>query len=267
VTAPGGFSVLLAKPELPPADKVAQVLASFKGETAFDARQRAKHTWGFLWEYLDQAEAERLAGLSTAAGLEARAVPMDRVARLPPGPPVHWLRAAPEGIFYTTGSDTAEKACPWDQVRLVAAAGLKEQISFTKTVKEGPSDKERMIGLGITMITGIPVGMGKSKEVKKTVQTTELFLHMDVFIQGPQGPVRLPVNAEQFNYSALGEARANNVFGNFRLLLQHVDSHAGSVLRNKGARTLMAGQPVTAAGYEGRADYEKEARWLLTLPL
>ncbi len=265
MTDGGGFSVLLSKPELPAFDKMAEVLARFGKEPLFDSRQKAKNAWGFLGEKMSEAEAARLAAVAAEMGFETRVVSADRLAALPSAVPVHWLRAAPEALFYTTGSTTDEKSVPWDKVRLVAAAGLKEQITITKTVKEGPSPQERAVKMGLSLITGIPMGFGGAKEVKKTVQETELFLHADVFVEGGSGPSRLHVNAQQFNYACLGEARATNIFANFRMLLQGLDRLAGPALRNRGARGILAGQPLSQLGYEGRVGYEKEILWLLSL--
>ncbi len=264
MTGERGFSVLLAKPELPPLDKIAEILARFVQGPLFDARQKAKNAWGFLGEKLSDAEAARLAALAAEAGFETRVLPADRLAALPSPVPVHWLRATPEALFYTTGSTSDEKSYAWDRVRLLAAAGLKEQITITKTVKEGPSPQERAVKIGLSL-AGIPMGFGGAKEVKKTVQETELFLHLDVFVDGDEGPARLHVNAQQFNYAVLGEARTTNTFGNFRMLLQSLDRFAGSAFRNKGARGILSGQPLSQSGYEGHVGYEKEILWLLSL--
>ena len=116
------------------------------------------------------------------------------------------------------------------------------------------------------MVTGLPLGMGKSKEVKKTVQETELFLYADVFADAADGPRRLHVAADKFDFSAaLGEARRPDQLGNFRLLLQVLDQRAGAALRNHGVRGFLSGAPLTALGYDTPEDYEKELRWLLTL--
>jgi hypothetical protein len=143
---------------------------------------------------------------------------------------------------------------------------LKETTSFVKTVKEGPSDTERAVGMGIMMVTGLPVGMGKAKEVKKTVHETELFVYMDLLVEDSAGLRRLHVDGQKFNYGALGDARRPDVLGNFRLLLQGLDRFAGAALRNAGARGLLAGRPVASLGYDSSADYEKEIRWLLSIP-
>jgi hypothetical protein len=123
-----------------------------------------------------------------------------------------------------------------------------------------------MIGLGVMMVTGIPMGMGKGKDVKKITQETELYLHLDVFIEEAGVLRRLHVNANQFNFSSLGNVQLTGGLVNFRLLLQTLDRHAGSVVRNRGFWGFLSNRPLSGLGYETRADYEKELRWLLSIP-
>lgn len=263
----GSFHVLVSSSELPTTEKTAQVIARFTGGVAIDARQKAKTAWGFLGENLSEDEARRLAAVSAEMGVAARVVPGASVVHPPAPVPVHWLRAAPEGLFYIPGTtEKAERPVPWESVRLLSAAPLKETTTFTKTVKEGPTPGERAVGLGIMMVTGLPVGMGKSKEVKKTTSQTELFMYLDVFAQAPEGPLRLHVDGQKFNYGALGDAKGHDIFGNLRLLMQGV--HGGlppATLRNHGVRGMLAGKPLSSLGYETQNDYEKEIRWLLTI--
>jgi hypothetical protein len=230
----------------------------------FDARQKSRRAWGFLGENLSETEASRLASVAAEAGVAARVVPAETVP-LPDPLPIHWLRAAPEALFYIPGTtETAERKVAWDRVALVAAVPLKETISHVKVVKEGPSGAQRAVGFGLMAVTGLPIGMGKSKEVKKVTQETELFLYLDVFAMGAEGPLRLHVDGQKFNYAVLGEARRPDIMGNFRLLLQSLDRSVAAGARNHGARGMLAGTPLAALGYETAGDYEKELRWLLT---
>lgn len=261
-----GMAVLVAAPEPPPLEDVTRLLARFLGGNLLDARQKARRGWGFLAEELAPAEADRLAAFAREAGIPVKILPMDRVV-FPPAPSaIHHLRADPAALLYIPGSEPVERSCPWDRVKLLAAAPLKETQTVTKTVREGPSNTQHMIGFGVTMLTGIPTGMGKSQTVKKTVRTTDLSLHMDVFLEEPEGLRRLHVDGDKFNYDVLGPARKPDALGNFRLLLQSLDQAAGPAARNRGVRGLLTpGQPLAALGYEIPADYEQELRWLLTL--
>lgn len=262
----GSFHVLFASSDLPPVDKTAQIIAKFTGGVAIDARQKAKGAWGFLGENLAEEEARRLAALSGEMGFPAQVVdgPSLFVPSVPV--PVHWLRASSAALHYIPGTtEKTERAVPWDAVRLLSAVPLKETTTFTETVKEGPTPQQRAVGFGIMMVTGIPVGMGKSKEVKKTTSETELYVYLDVFAQTAEGPLRLHVDGQKFNYGCLGDDRRPDIFGNFRLLMQGVNTGVPpSVLRNHAVRGMLAGKPLTALGYESQGDYEKEIRWLLT---
>ena len=130
----------------------------------------------------------------------------------------------------------------------------------------GGTAGERAVSMGLMMVTGLPVGMGKSKEVKKTTSQTELFMYLDVFAETPEGPVRLHVDGQKFNYGALGDAKGHDIFGNVRLLMQGLSGGLSpSALRNHAVRGMLAGKPLSTLGYETQNDYEKEIRWLLTI--
>jgi hypothetical protein len=261
----GKIDVLLATPEMPAMDIVAGVIAKFTGGVLFDARQKARRMWGFLGENLSPEEAQRLVGLAAEAGLAARAVPADAVPPLPEGVPVHGICPFPEGMEVAIGPTKVRRLIPWEPVRLVAAAPLKETTTTVRTVKEGPTPQQRAVGIGIMMVTGLPVGMGKSKEVKKTVHETELRLNMDIFVGGEAKVFRLSVDADKFDYASLGSPPEPGVAANFRRLLTAVAKGATMAVVNLGARSIVEGRSLAGLGYESAGDYEKEIRWLLTI--
>ncbi len=267
------FSVLLSRPEQLQPDKIASLLAAFHKVPSLDARRLAKHGWGFLAERLEETRARLLAAQAAQAGVGTLLLEEKEVVSLPPPQNVHMARCAPEGFCFATGSDSTEKCAAWDRVRLLAAVGLREEVSLTKTVKEGPTQGQKLASLGITLATGISVRLGgKGKEVRKAVKETEFFMYMDLFTaepaEGQPGQERLSrlhVNAQAFNFASLGPRKAAGVFANFRTLLQDVAQAAGNIISNKGAKMILSGQPLSPSPYDSQEDYEKECRWLLTL--
>lgn len=267
------FSVLLSHPEQLEPDKITQFFAAHHKVPSLDARRLAKHCWGFLGERLEEIQARLLVTQATQAGLGTLLLEEKELVSLPPVQNVHMARCAPEGFCFATGSDSTERCAAWDCVRLLAAVGLREEVSLTKTVKQGPTQGQRLASLGITLATGIPVHIGgKGKEVRKTVKESEFFMYMDLFTaepaEGAPGQERLSrlhVSAQAFNFASLGARKAAGVFANFRTLLQDVARGAEAVISNKGAKMILSGQPLSPSPYDSQEDYEKECRWLLTL--
>lgn len=262
------FSVLLSRPEHLQFDKISQILSADQGVPLFDARRLAKRCWGFLGERLEEPRARLLVTRATEAGLGTLLLEENEIASPPTPQNVHAAQCSADGLRYRTGSSETEHLQPWSDLALLCAAGLTEQIVTRKTVKEGPSGKEQLARAGISMITGIPIGMGKKREVQKVTQEQRFFLYMDLFFRpSAETPgTALHVNGDEFNFSGLGDRKQPNVLGNFRLLLQDIDRFAsGPTLRNRGAAGILAGQPFNTLGYDAAADFEKERRWLFTL--
>lgn len=257
------FSVLLSRPEHLQFDKISQVIAAHQSIPMLDARRLAKRCWGFLGENLDEPRARLLVTRATETGLGTLLLDDAEVPPYPSPENMRSGRCAEDGLHFTTGSSQEDKCLPWSSLRLVCAAGLTDQILLRKTVKEGPSGGEQLARAGLTLVTGIPIGLGKKKDVQKVTQEQRFFLYMDLVFQ--QGPTTLHVNADEFNFSGLGDRKQPNALANFRLLLQDVARFAPSALRNRGAAAILAGQPFNTHGYDSAADYEKERRWLFAL--
>jgi hypothetical protein len=159
-----------------------------------------------------------------------------------------------------------EGVFPWHYIRLVAAVPFKETTTFVKTVKEGPTAQERAVRIGL-MAVGLPIGFGSTKEVKKTVQETELFYYMDFFVETTGGLLRFHVDGQHLDYAAaLGEQRKHDSLGNFRMLLKEVTDRSSRALISHGAKGFVVpGLPLTSLGYEAPPDYEKDLRRLTAL--
>jgi hypothetical protein len=261
-----GFSVLLSRPEHLQFDKIAQVLSRRDGSPLLDARRGAKRCWGFLGEKLEEPRARLLVAAATEAGLGTLLLEDSEVPPYPVPENMRSGRAAEDGLRFTVGSAAEERLLPWPELKLVCAAGLTERISVRKTVKEGPSGGEQLARVGVTLLTGIPLGLGKSKEVQKTSKEQELFLHMDLAFRGKEA-MAFHINPEGFNFTGLGGRKQPNALGNFRLLLQDVARFAPAALKSRGAAGILAGQPFNAHGYDSADDYEKERRWLFALAM
>ncbi len=240
-----GRSVLLGPAEDPQPSGLVKAVADFKKILPMDAAQAVKKTRGIVAEDMEQKEAEDLLFRLTECGLSDSIVPSESVLALPPAAPRKDIQVPPE------------------RLHLIAAACYKVVSSKTVKTKEGPSGAEKVAKIGILLATGLPLPMGRSKEVEKKQETTELACVLELFLKDP--PERFTVEVPTFDFSFLKERMLYNVFGNFKIIVEDLVRMAPAALRSKGTRILLEGRPVATMGYESAADLERECRWLLTV--
>ncbi len=241
------YAVLIGKPEDLKPVELARALARHKKVPEHDLAGAAKRCWGIVEEDASEAAAKELAGALTAAKISALAVPKTLLEELPP-------------------AAKAPLLAPFkpERLKLLAAAGFKETTMRTVTTTEGPDPTQRAIGLGITMMTGMPTGIGKAKkEVQKNVESTELVFFLDLVLSDPME--RLRIDAQDFDFSCLGAKKGYSAIVNFRQLLYDLSDASRGAVRNRGTTILLEQRPVREMGYESLSDLDRESRWLLTL--
>lgn len=243
------YSVLLKRPEQLKTAELAKALAGLRKAPVQDMIHQARGCWGIIEEDQEEASARALAEGLEARALSALAVPSSLIHDLAPA-------SAASAADWTSLN--------WSRVILIAAAALKKTESKTVIVKEGPDLGRKALGMGLMLVTGIPINIaGKEKNVIKTVETSELFCYMDLILKDPDS--RLRIDAQDFDYSVLKEKKVYNVFGNFKLLLAQAAELAPAAQRGRGSAMLLANLPTRDMGYESLKDLERESRWLLTL--
>lgn len=232
----------------------------------FDTRVMARHSWGFLGSGLTESDAKIIVSLAGEMGIKTLLLEDEKVAVIPEPDLVNAVSCEKDAFYFMTGLEPGGVKIQWKDICLFSAICLNEDTMVEKTVKEGRTKTQKIMSLGITMTTGIPIKIGKDREVSKQVAGRELHFFADIFINNPDAAARrLHIDAEKLDFSYLSARIMPNVMGNFNLLVRDIAGQSTSSIMNKGVRTLLAGQPFTAAGYSSRADYEKECRWLLTL--
>jgi hypothetical protein len=243
--SPLRYAVVLTRREALKPAALAQALAPVLKRPAVDLAPAMRRCWGLVELDADEASAREQAAALEAAGFPALAVPANLVEDLPAGEKLTTLS-------------------PAGPVALLAAAAFTRRDARVVKVEEGPSTGQRALGLGITLATGLPpslFGVGGKKEVEKKVESSELYYYADLYAGSPVR--RLRVDAQDFDFSLLGERKGFDAPGNFRKVLETL--RPGAARLNTGAEGLLAGKPVRELGYETVADLEREARWLLTL--
>jgi hypothetical protein len=260
----GPFFVILSRPEIPPIDTVSGVLSAAFGISRMDAVLLAKKSWGFLGERLSEGAARSLASAAERAGVAVRTLSESDLTSPSTIEPIHQAGCSAEGFRFLHRG--AEHGLSWDRLRLIGAANLREEARVMKNVKQGPTGAQRVMGMGLTMMTGIPIRLGgKSKEVQKAVRQADYFYYMDLFFLTDEGLTQFHIPAQGFNFAYLGNRREPSVMNNFRLFLEDLAAAAPHAVKNKGAEIILAGRPQASMGYDSPEDYEKECRWLLNL--
>lgn len=256
------WHVVLSDPAGATPGALAPWFAARKGLALIDAQRVARHAWGVLAENLTEEEALSVRAEAAAMGLPAACVSEDRLRSLPDPLPVSGLKIDGLSLGWICGAPPAPlPTVKAGSIRLLSFATVRHDALVTKVVKEQASNARRLAGLGIMLATGIPVGMGGTTEVSRTVSATEWIVFLDVFGEGD----RWRVTPERFDFSSLGAGKGVGGPANTRSFLALLRTAAPGALLNRGARLLLSGQPLAGAGYDDLDDVEKESRWLLAL--
>jgi hypothetical protein len=104
-------------------------------------------------------------------------------------------------------------------------------------------------------VTGLPIGMGKSKEVSKEVRGTELSFYMDLLTAGG---ARLRLTSNDLDFSGLKEKKTYSSQVNFRVLCGELAAFAPGAWKNAGLYAMLEGRPLAQLPYEALDDLEKE---------
>lgn len=257
------YSVLISKPQDFQPGKIAQALAHFQKIPAQDAAPAARKCWGIIEEDLEKKKAEELVACLKESGLESFTIPRGLLEDLPPLSPVPRLELEESGIRGLP-KNGEEKRISYAAISLIAAIGFKKTTTSTVKIKEGPSLAEKAIGFGLMLSTGLPIKVGKKeKETLKNQEQSELVFFLDIC--GQEQSARLRVDAQNFDFSCLGERMEYNIFGNFKTLISEFTRRAPEAEKNRGASVILKNKSISAMGYESLNDLERESRWLLTL--
>lgn len=247
-----GSAVLLADEDQLQLGAIGQAIAAFKKIPLQDAMHEAKICWGLVADGIADGDAVGLISHLQKQNISAISTPSANVRTLPPAQVVS-KDMFPWGDF------------PFEKIRVLGAAPIKESTSRKIQEKQGPTVGQRAASIGIMMATGLPIPIGpKSKTVEKTITDSEIEFYLDIITEDPTE--RRRIVGGNFNYMFLKERMLYNTIGNFRLLLSELVARAPKARRSRGLKMLVDSQPLSQMGYETVADLERECRWLYSLP-
>jgi len=250
--------VITADEKLPEFAVLAQVLAGAQKLDRDTAAGTARHCWGVLGRDLDEAAALDLERRCADFGV--------KTLRLPCPPPA----LAPAELMKKASFDKSSAAfagaagavsAVHAEISVLAAAPIKTENVRTIKTTEGPSAQEKAVRLGIMTVTGLPIGLGKSREVNKEVKSSEMSFYLDILLAGP--PRRLRVASDDFDFSCLKENKTYSSQVNFRLFCLAMAAFAPAAARNSGLLAMLGSRPLSALPYDSLEDLEKEELRLL----
>ena len=255
------YTVLFADPAGADLGVIAKFFAAEKKIPMIDAQRLARRSWGFLGRDLDESSAHALVQSAGAVGMKAIVVDNKDVPHLVEPASAHGVGFEEKRLILSEGIPPTPRPLDLSDIRLLSVASLRRDTFVTKNTKEEASTGKRIVGIGILLATGIPTGLGKSKESQKTVAETEWVLFLDIF----GGGGRWRVVPAGFDFSGLGAEKGAVGPDNLRRLLVLLHRLAPSALLNRGARYWLDGRPLNTAGYDEMSDVDQESRWLLAL--
>ncbi|MBU2572589.1 MAG: hypothetical protein KKH28_00720 [Elusimicrobia bacterium] len=253
--------VFAAEERLPDFILVTQIIAKFLGLNRDEAALAARHSWGFLGEDLSGEKALELLQTCGTYGIEAVKTPTAALPELEVPLRITKLGLEPDKLVYTEANGQSDTMLKED-IRILSAAPIKAETSKTVTTAEGPSAQERAVRLGIMAATGLPIGLGKSKEVKKEVKSSETSFYMDLILN--RGG-RLRFCSDNFDFSHLAAEKTYSSQLNFRLMAARLAAFAPQALKNAGLWAILENKPLTPLPYDSMDDFELESLRLLAL--
>lgn len=257
-------AVLLPDFDVANLDRLAQPVAVGCGWLPMDAAARLRRGWGFLGRDLTEDAARTLVDGLTAHGVRAVAM-AETDLRQPQKPLVIVGFAAEPAVFVPRlqAPDAAPAAVRWEDLVVVAVAGFPEEVIRGATGAGGQTGPS-MLGLGVFLATGIPVGIfhGRKPKETKPVKTTRLAQVGQIITRTGQSFLFSP---DRFDFAGLGAQKQLNAGLNLRALISALAARSGARL-NLGARYLRENKSLTLAGYHGVQDFETELLWMLNTP-
>jgi len=256
------WSVLFQQFPLANLERVTAAVSAVCGIPAFDAATKVRRGWGFLEWGIPETEARQAAERLDARGVATVVIDDDALRPVPDSQVMIGFEASEDGLLPRVSNPRVTgQRIPWAAVSIVAAGGFTEEVlQRESTGKTGRSGAARLAGLGVFLVTGIPVGLfGRRQEAPQPRKKTQLVTFAQIVTSGGES---FFLNPEHFDFSGLGPLKQVNASLNFRVLLAELVRRSGAAI-NHGARFLLERKSLTLANYQSVGDFETELAWML----
>jgi hypothetical protein len=260
------YSILFRQFPLDHMDELAPVVAQAYGITDFDARTKLRKGWGFLEREAAEEDARRV--VEAIGELAGGTVGIDNTQLQTPAQPkvMTAFEPAESGVtLHLQSPKDPTRAIDWSEVSVVAAGSFTEEVIRHESRGNEKTMGQMAMGLGIFLITGVPVGIfgggkKKSKNAKPAKSSRVITFGRLVTTGGEQ----FAFSPDHFDFSGLGEKKQMNTAANFRALLRELSQSTPARL-NFGARLLLDNRSLTFANYTSLQDFETELLWLMNI--
>jgi hypothetical protein len=214
-----------------------------------DAASLSNDAYGIIVDGLSHDHATRLCAALNGQGIRTQVVSEAELPTLTPAKQLRRLDCAGDHLllYDAIGRTTP---VPWEHVVLVAAGFVTmpefRRIERTRVVMRGTGWQGGTFPILLTDVS--------SKEESKGRLVLEIYLDI--------APVRVAVQAHEFQYTYLAERMEPRYMDSFALLVQDVMAYASTAILNRGAESL--GNDETATfHYPSQHAFEEETVWLL----
>ncbi|MDA3792664.1 MAG: hypothetical protein PF545_03265 [Elusimicrobia bacterium] len=244
------------------AEIITNIFSRVQKKSIYDSARQIANCWGIISEKLGKKEAAELEDALNREGISAKAVPANIIVKLPAPSAVNKLDIRKGSLTLFIEGYKDQKVF-WDKIAFLAAAKIERSETTTTVKKEGPGTGTKILRMGIMMTTGLPIGTGKTKEVKKTEHKTDVDYYIDIVLEEPFIYLRIDIN--NFDFTCLKEDIRHNIYGNFRALITKLDEMAVEAKRNQGAEFYINPNSIKQPVYSSLSDLNRECRWLTTV--
>jgi hypothetical protein len=257
-----GFYVIAADERLPDFALLASALTAAFSLDRPTAAVQARHCWGILGKDLEEAAAGALIEKCGTFGIKTLKLPAGVIPKLSAPQQIKKIVFDQDHLAWLGAAGEAGTVRAQDILALSAAPVKEETIRIVKT-KEGPSGTEKAVRFAVMSVTGLPIGMGKTKEIIKEVKGNELSFCLDILLRPDN--FRLRLTHADFDFSCLKEKKTYSSQTNFRLLALELAAFAPGALKNACLWAMRENKPLTALPYDTMEDFETETRRLSAL--
>lgn len=259
------YSILFRQFPLDHLDALAPVVTQAYGITDFDARTKIRKGWGFLEREATEEDARRI--VEAIGNLAGGAMAIDNAQLRMPAEPkaMTGFEPAENGVTLRLQSpQDPTRPVDWSDMSVIAAGGFTEETILRESGGNEQKMGRMMIGLGVFMVTGIPMGIfggGKKKKETQPVKSKRMITFGRIVARSGE---QFAFSPDHFDFSGLGEKKQMNAATNFRALFGEWARLTPARL-NFGARLLLDNRSLTFANYSSLQDFETELLWLMNV--
>ena len=223
------FAVVVKDPLAPPLAPAA-FLSGLKKINQDSARELLRANPGFLGRGLALPAAEELRAAAASAGLETMLVAETEIA--PPPPALRAVKIELKGSGLNSTAAGAVTFIPYETISVICAGAFDAPVE--------PPDMMALEASVFLKIRNALPGTGPAASEPKV--SRETFFRADLLAD--YGRLRLSLEPENLDFSALGPERTPASLTNFRTLLGKISAPAFGAVKNAFLLAFLAGAPL-----------------------